>query len=343
MNRSRRKSIWGALALLVIVGLLGVYGLYRYVFANNVAQEGIFYIRPEATFTEVLDTLRSRQMLQKPASFAKIARVKEYPGHIKAGRYKLSRPMSNRAMVNMLMAGRQEPVRVVLHNTATPQQLAGQLSGQLAYDSLAFLQMLKNNSFMQEQGFEAEYGWTIFLPNSYDFYWNTAPRDIFIKMKKYYDRFWDSKRKSLAQKQELTPAEAVTLASIVERETIKKDEMPTVAGLYLNRLQRGMKLQSDPTVIYGIRQSYPDTVIKRVLYSHLRHASPYNTYINKGLPPAPIAIPSLHAIEAVLKPEQHPYIFMVANPEKPGYHWFASTLREHNNNRQKYIRWIRNQ
>ena len=343
MNASRRKWIWGALALVAVVAIIGVYGLYNYFFTNNVAREGVFYIRPEAPFTEVMDSLRSRQMLQKPAAFAKMASLKEYPENIKPGRYKLTRPMSNRALVNMLLSGRQEPVRVVLHNTATPQQLAGQLGRQLAPDSLAFLQMLNDGEFLRKHQLKPQHAWTIFLPNSYDFYWDTQPQAVFEKMKINYERFWNDDRRERAAEQNLRPREVLTLASIVERETIKADEMPTVAGLYLNRLEKDMKLQSDPTVIYGIRQSYPDSVIKRVLYSHLRHASPYNTYINRGLPPAPIAIPSLRAIESVLKPQQHDYIFMVANPKKPGYHWFATTLREHNNNRQKYIRWIRRQ
>lgn len=325
--------------LLTVLGILA----YRSTLANNVRQEALLFIPPGASYQAVLDSLERQSVLLRRASFDRWARLKRYPEQVKPGRYRISPPMSNRALLNKLLAGRQEPLRVVLHHIQYPRELAGVLGKHLAADSAAFAELLTDASFLQKQGFTRATAWAIFLPNSYDFYWTEQPEGVFKKMLRYYRLFWTEERRKAATRQGLSTEEVLTLASIVERETVQPDEMPVVAGLYLNRLRMGMKLQSDPTVLFAIRQQYPDTLIKRVLFAHLRHTSPYNTYQNPGLPPGPILIPSEAAIKAVLSPAQHRYIYMTADPDRPGYHRFASSWSEHQANRRRYIRWIRSQ
>ena len=182
----------------------------------------------------------------------------------------------------------------------------------------------------------------MYLPNTYEFYWDTSAAAFCIRMWSEYKHFWNDTRLEKAQALGLTPEQVIALAAIVQKESVQKEERPKVAGVYLNRLKRGMKLQADPTVIYALKQNTQnfDTLIKRVLYKDLTIRSPYNTYRNKGIPPGPITMPDLDAIMAVLNPEEHRFLYFVADPSRPGYHAFASSLTAHNRNKQKYVQWV---
>jgi UPF0755 protein len=213
---------------------------------------------------------------------------------------------------------------------------------QIAPDSITLLKAFLDSEFLAAKGFSKENALGMYLPNTYDFFWNTTAENFRDKMWKSYQKFWSEDRKSKATALGLTPKEVMSLAAIVQKESQKADERPRVAGVYLNRLKRKMKLQADPTVIYAMKlqlQNF-DMVIKRVLYKDLEIKSPYNTYQYRGVPPGPITMPDMSSIKAVLNAEQHSYLYFVANPNNPGYHLFAKNGREHNRNKKIYTNWL---
>ena len=230
----------------------------------------------------------------------------------------------------------------MFNNQERLEDLAGRISQQIDADSISLLSAFYDTEFLSENGFTRDNALTLYLPNSYDFFWDTSAEDFRKKMLSYYNRFWNDSRRAKAATLGLKPQEVSILASIVQKESPKRDEQARVAGAYLNRLKKGMKLQADPTVIFAMKKASGDfnQVIKRVLYKDLRLKSPYNTYKSKGLPPGPIVMPDLSTIEAVLNPEKHSYIYFVADPSKPGYHMFAKNLIEHNRNKKIYVNWI---
>jgi len=234
------------------------------------------------------------------------------------------------------------PVKVAFNNQETLGKLVQRLATQLEPDSLKLDVAFTNSPFLEENELTEETILALFIPNTYEFYWNTPAEKIAQKLAKEYRIFWNNERTEKAKALGLTPIQVYTLASIVHKETAKVDERPTVAGVYLNRLNQDMPLQADPTVIYAIKKRTGDfdQEIKRVFYNDLRINSPYNTYINKGLPPGPIAMPDVSAIDAVLNSEKHDYIYFCANPDKPGYHAFASSYEAHQVNAKKYAEWV---
>jgi len=237
------------------------------------------------------------------------------------------------------------PVKVTFNNQERLEDFAGRLGSQLELDSLEVLNLFKDPAFLKENGFTEETVFTLFLPNTYEFYWNTSTEKLRNQFTKEYYRFWNEDRKAMAALQGLTPIEVSILASIVQKETAKVSERPRVAQVYLNRLKKGMLLQADPTVIYAYKKETNDftQVIKRVVNKHLITASPYNTYKYGGLPPGPIFMPDVNAVEAVLNPEQHDFLYFCASVTNFGYHEFATTLEQHNVNARKYIAWLTNQ
>jgi len=235
-------------------------------------------------------------------------------------------------LVNMLKGGLQTPLNVTFNNVRTKEQLAGKVSKYLQTDSLAILQLFYDEKQIEKFGFNPETYSAMFIPNTYECYWTLSAEGFAERMKLEYDRFWNAERKIKAEEINLTPVEVTTLASIVQAEIAKNEELKRVAGLYINRLKTGMYLQADPTVKYAVG----DYSIKRVLTVHLEVDSPYNTYKNTGLPPGPINFPETSAIDAVLNYEQHKYYYMCAKEDFSGYHNFASTLSEHNRNAAKY-------
>ena len=260
--------------------------------------------------------------------------------HLTAGRYVITPGMSNREIVNLLMSGRQTPVNVTFNNIRTKADFAGRIGEQLIADSSDFVAYFDSSAYFSTLGLNKDNFMTIFIPNTYELYWNTDAEGFVKRMAKEHDNFWTQARRDKAKKIGLSPEEVYILASIVYSENDKAaDEAPRIAGVYMNRINKGMKLEADPTVKFAIG----NFAIKRILFADLEIESPYNTYKHVGLPPGPIHMPPIAYIDAVLNYEHHEYIFMCANGDGSGYHLFAKTLAEHNRNRDIYIATLNKQ
>ena len=277
--------------------------------------------------------------IKSEKTFYKVAEKLEYLENKKTGRFKIKRGLGNNDIINSLRFN-NTPVNVTFNNQERVEDLAGRLSSQIYEDSISLLSAFRDQDFLKNNNLDEKSVLSIFIPNSYNIYWNTTPENFRDRMLSEYNKFWNKERSEKAEELGLTKLEVITLASIVQIESRKVDERPRVAGLYVNRLRDNMRLQADPTVIYTIKEYYNnfDTIIRRVLYRDLKLNSKYNTYRIKGLPPGPM--PDISAIDAVLNYERHKYLFMVANPSNRGYHLFASDLAGHNRNKKAYIRWI---
>lgn len=315
----------------VLVGLYG-YRLFNYVFAENVKNPGSITIPYDASFEQVLDSLRKLDILENEKAFKWVAKKKNYPSFIKPGKYVFDKGMNSNSLINMLKAGNQKPITITFNNLRFMADLAGKVSKYIEPDSAKLISYLESPKVIAEYGFNEHSFHAMFIPNSYEMYWTTTPEQFVSRMHAEYKRFWNSKRLAEADSLGLTPVQVITLASIVQEETIKPDEKPIVAGLYLNRIHKGMLLQADPTVKFALG----DFGIKRILTRHLEIDSPYNTYKFAGLPPGPINFPEISSIEAVLKPDNNKYLYMCAREDFSGYHNFARTLAEHNANAERY-------
>ena len=301
----------------------------------------------ESIFLYVMkdDSIAFRDSISKyiksEKTFYKVAEKLEYLGNKKTGRFKIKRDIGNNEIVNSLKFN-NTPVNVTFNNQERVEDLAGRVSSQIYVDSISLLSAFLNQDFLKKNNLNEKNVLSIFIPNSYNIYWNTSSENFRDRMLSEYNKFWNKERSEKAEQLGLTKLEVISLASIVQLESRKVDERPRVAGLYVNRLRDNMRLQADPTVIYTIKEHYNnfDTIIRRVLYRDLKLDSKYNTYKIKGLPPGPITMPDISAIDAVLNYERHKYLFMVANPSNRGYHLFASDLAGHNRNKKAYIRWI---
>lgn len=330
-------------ALLLGVAIAGVfsYVIYNKFFTPNTQfdqKEIAVFIKSDATFEDVKQVLQP--LLVDWDNFEMVAGRKKYIINIRAGKFILRQGMSNNDLITALR--NPVPVMVTFNNQERLEDLATRVEQQLEMTEVDFMQSFTDSIFLAKNGFTRQNVLSICLPNSYEFFWNEDPDKFRNRMFKEYIRYWNDERVAKAKAQGLTPLEATTLASIVHKETVKVDERPRVAGVYLNRLKKGMKLEADPTVIYGVKEQSGDfaQVIKRVLYRDIAVDSKYNTYMYAGLPPGPIAMPDISAIEAVLNPETHDYIYFCASVTNFGYHEFARNASEHEVNRQKYVRWI---
>jgi UPF0755 protein len=312
------------------------------IYKSNVIENSFIYIPNDATFEQVSDLASPN--LKNTASFTWVAKKKNYPNKIKAGRYEIKKGMSNNTLVDILRSGNQTPVKVSFNNQDTLEKLAGRIADQIEPDSATILNVITDIEFLNKHNFTKATVLGLFVPNSYEFFWNTSAekfRDRFIKE---YNVFWNNNRLAKAKKLNLTQNEVITLASIVQKETAQISERPVVAGLYLNRLRQRWPLGADPTIIFALKQKYgQDKVYKRVLNKDLEIESPYNTYKNLGLPPAPISMPDVSSIDAVLNDQRHSYYYMCASVTKMGYHEFAKTLAQHNVNASKYHKWVSKQ
>lgn len=320
-----------------IAGWIG-YQYYTALFAPNINPEykDILYIYPETT----LDSFRLHlpDILIDPTTFDRAAQVMDFgPSDIKTGRYNIAGLTTNRDLINLLRSGNQEAVKVVIHNERDVELISGKLSRYFLMDSLQILNCLTTSLGLKEKGFTADSLLTLFIPNTYQMWWNTDCEQLTDRLIQEHDRFWNQKnRRNRASELEMSIHEVYTLASIVDRETISDREKPIVARVYLNRLRIGMPLQADPTIVFA--NKIFDT--RRVLYKHLELDSPYNTYKYAGLPPGPIGIASISGIDAVLFPADHDYLYMVAKPDNSGLHNFSRSLTEHNRNARAYQRWL---
>jgi len=318
------------------VGLLFGKHYYNRIFQPNVivGNNVIFYIPTGADFEDVMIGLEDGGYLKDAEAFKWVAEKKNYPNNVKSGRYRLANGWNNNKLVNTLRSGNQSPVKVTFNNVRTMAELAGAISQYLECDSDQLLVQLNDSKLLDSIGFTKETIPALFIPNTYELWWDTSPKGFILRMHKEYKRFWTDERLKKAEAAGLTPVEVSTLAAIVDEETIKADEKPKVAGLYINRLNKNIRLQADPTVKFAIG----DFSIQRVLKKDLQINSPYNTYRNDGLPPGPIRIPSISGINAVLNHSQHNYLYMCAKEDFSGYHNFAKTLKQHNINARKFQR-----
>tara|TARA_B100001540_G_C15730228_1_gene607314 strand:- start:101 stop:1171 length:1071 start_codon:yes stop_codon:yes gene_type:complete len=335
-----RKFIIVFFTIIFLGGVGLVYELYSRVYQPNIVfakdiNEKYIYIPTDSDFQKVVTILSENGVLINTNSFQWLAKQKKYDTNIKPGKYKLDRDLNNNELINLLRSGKQAPVDVTFNNLRTKEELAGKVSVQIEADSASIIEYISDVLFQQRLGLNDDNVGCIFLPNTYEFYWNTSAEEFVNRMLKEFSVFWNSKRKKKADDIKLNYYEVSILASIVEKEqNIRLDERPEIAGLYLNRLKKNMKLQSDPTVIFAIG----DFSIRRVLKKDLKVNSAYNTYLNKGLPPGPICLPSIDAIDAVLNASKNDYIFMCAKEDFSGYHNFAKNSREHSRNAKKYRR-----
>jgi UPF0755 protein len=340
-----KKVLWATAILgLIICGFIA-YRIYSAIFSPNTQfnnSEAYVYIASDASFYDV--TTSVEPLLKDMSSFEAVAKRKGYINNIKAGKYALKKGMNNNDIINTLRSA-NIPVQVSFNNQESLALLAGRVAEQIEADSLSLLQTFNDPGFLQEHGFDEDTKLAMYIPNTYEFFWNTNAEGFRDRMKKEYDRFWTDTRLQKAKSLGLTPNEVTSLAAIVQKETAKVDERPRVAGVYLNRIKRGMLLQADPTVIYAIKKETGnyDTIIKRVLFRDLEMDSPYNTYKYAGVPPGPITMPDITSIDAVLNPEKHDYLYFVADVSNFGYHMFAKTLAQHNRNKVQYTRWLNQQ
>ncbi|WP_129714680.1 endolytic transglycosylase MltG [Pedobacter sp. SYP-B3415] len=327
------KILFAAAVIVLIIG--GYFGLklYKTYFAGNVTdKQQYLYVRTGYSFDDVLRDITMQQILKDEDSFAAAAEKMSLRTAIKPGRYRLKKGMTNRALINMLKAGNQDPVKLKFQNIRKKENFAAYLSRNLEPDSATFIRLLDSTDLISKHGFNTENIYTMFVPNTYEMYWNISAPEFFDRMQKEYDKFWTTERKQKAKALNLTPVQVSILASIVDAEALFDKEMPIIAGLYLNRLNRGILLQADPTVIFA----NDDFTVKRVTNALLKVSSPYNTYRYAGLPPGPIMMPSIRAIDAVLNRDENDYIYMCAKEDFSGYHAFATTREEHEKNAKKY-------
>ncbi|GAB5401488.1 MAG: endolytic transglycosylase MltG [Aureisphaera sp.] len=345
MKKNIKKVVWGVVFIGLIFMAGFAYFVYNSVFTSNTAfnnEEAHVYIPTGARFSDVLEELRP--LLKDDISFEAVANRKKYPANIKPGHYIIKKGMNNNDIVNSIRSG-NTPITLKFNNQERLENLAGHVAKQLETDSLSLLNAMKDETFLSQSGFTEASALGMYVPNTYEVYWNMKAEGFPKKMLEEYNRFWNADRNAKAEALGLSRDEVMSLAAVVQKETAKVEERPRVAGLYVNRIKRGMMLQADPTVIYAKKLSEGDfdQVIKRVLYKDLENPSPFNTYKHLGVPPGPITMPDISSIDAVLNYEKHDYLYMVVNVENFGYHKFAKTIAQHGQNRREYIRWINSQ
>lgn len=342
-KKSKKKSGKRAsFTVLLVLGILLVFAaafgfwLYKTVMSPNVqTADGKpieLFIPTGSDYEQVKKSLSNAQCLVNEKSFNWVANKKKLPANIHPGHYVVKDRMNNNALVNMLRGGLQTPVMVKFNNIRDVDQLAGRIAKQIEADSASISAKLHDQQYINQLGFNKHTIPALFLPDTYEFYWNTDAEGFVVRMFQEYNKFWTEERKQQAQSKGLTPVQVSILASIVNKETNMTDEMPRVAGVYINRLKNNWLLQADPTLIFA----WNDYTIRRVLDRHKEIESPYNTYKYIGLPPGPICIPSIAAIKAVLNAEDHHYFYFCAKEDFSGYHNFAKTLSEHNRNAARY-------
>ncbi len=334
MSHKIRVAIFVGLSIAFIT--MTAY-FYQVFFSPNVmlsGGEGLVFIPKNATVKQLQDSLRRYKMVDQMVPFMFVARVLGYTDNIKPGAYLLSPRMNNLQAVRHLRSGKQVALNLTLSNARTKHDLCVKLTKDLPFSASELYDLLNNQSFIDSLNLEMDTATvvTLFLPNTYQVYWTITPKELVWRFKREYEVFWNQGRQTLAQQIGLTPIQVSILASIVDAETNKNDEKKRIAGVYINRLNRGMVLAADPTLVFA----YGDFGIKRVLNVHKTIESPYNTYKYSGLPPGPIRLPQPQTIDAVLNYEKHNYLYFCAKEDFSGYHNFASTLSEHNRNSSKY-------
>ena len=332
-----KKKVIIILSGLLIVCLIMAVIIYRLLFGISIYPDdkgSTLFIPSESTYNQLIDTVKANLKLEKPELFDWFAQKKNLPVSIKPGKYVIKESLSINKLINILRSGRKTPTRITFNNIRTLNQIAGKFGKQIEADSIHILNFFADESNYSADGFTRETIISIFIPDTYEFYWDTDAKELYQRMLREYKLFWNEDRLRKADEKGLSPVEVAILASIIDDEVAKKDEKPRIAGVYLNRLKRGIPLQACPTIKFALN----DFTITRVLKVHLETESPYNTYKHNGFPPGPIGCPSIEGLDAVLNAEKHDYIFFAAKADFSGFHNFSRTLSEHNRYAAQYQR-----
>ena len=331
-----KLNIWVVIAAVLLAGSAGFLA-GRYVSDNrkpNFPGKYVLYVRPEMSVDQLRDSVVNGAGALRPRSIDRVFRKMDVGENIKPGRYVIDASSTSIYVARMLVYGWQTPQNLTLSGTIRSKgSIAKKISAQMMVDSAAIDKALNDTAFLAGYGFTPENVFAMFLPDTYQMYWTASVEDVFDRFKKEYDRFWTADRLARAEALKLTPMQVSVMASIVNGETLQKAEYPVIAGVYLNRYRKGMKLQADPTVAFCF-----DYTLDRILKKHLTVDSPYNTYKYKGLPPAPINVPPKACIDAVLNPDRHNYLYFCASPSFDGTHRFASSYNEHLRNAREFQR-----
>ena len=330
-----KKTVWALLVLSSILLSSFTFYAYQIIYAPNlqVGKEKAYFIIPEGgTFDSVRDTLYKYDMVQDVVSFSFLAKLMDYTVAVKPGIYEIEPDMTNVGAIRMLRSGAQVPTYITFTYGRTLQDIAEPITRNIAVTPTQFLEAAENYEQRNPDGFTKETIIGMFIPNTYQVYYTISAEGLLKRINKEYHNFWDQERLDKAKALGLSLKEVSTLASIVQAESVKEDEAPVIAGLYINRLKRGIPLQADPTLVFASG----DFTLKRVLNEHKEIDSPYNTYKHKGLPPGPINMPGIQSIDAILNYQKHNYIYMCAKEDFSGYHNFTSSLSQHNINAKKY-------
>lgn len=287
-----------------------------------------------ATFKDVQELLHRGDYTQDLISFSFLSKIMDYDKSVKPGRYLLPPNLSNVEAIRLLRAGKQEPVNVTFNNVRLISDLSEKITKNLNMKPTEFEAALVRFAMNNNEGFTKDNVLTMFIPNTYEVYFNVSPDDLVARMHTEYEKFWNEERRAKAKEVGLTPIEVSILASIVMAESVKHDEAPVIAGLYINRLKKDIPLQADPTLVFAVG----DFTLKRVLNEHKEIDSPYNTYKNLGLPPGPVNMPEIFALDAVLNYTRSNVLYMCAKEDFSGRHYFTDSYREHLNNAARYQR-----
>lgn len=317
--------------------LAGGYLAYKTIYQPNVnlgdKKSQFIYIPTGSKFEDVVRILNENNILKSTSSFEWLSEKKKYKDAVKPGKYRVLATMNNNALINLLRAGIQEPVEINFNGLHNVEQLISRVGRRIEADSIALLKAVQDNNYLNKYGFNSNNLQAVFIPNTYQFFWNTSVDDFFDRMAKEYKTFWTEERRKKTKQIGFSQTEVAVLASIVQGEQCcDNEEKKIIAGLYINRLKQEMPLQSDPTVIYAIGNFN----IQRVSTEQTRFQSPYNTYVNKGLPPGPIGFAQASSIDAVLNYSKNDYIYMCAKEDLSGKHYFSKTYEQHQIYRKKY-------
>ncbi|MDR2882543.1 MAG: endolytic transglycosylase MltG [Alistipes sp.] len=328
-----KKIVLWILCAVVLLGGAAAGAVAYVAKSGAVVNPGSLYIPTGTDYATLLDSLRAGEKIRFLKPFELYSKRIGLTDDVEPGHYTLREGQNIIEIARMLNLGEQTPVNVIVRSSRLPGLLAGRVATQLEADSASLRAAMRDPATLSEYGFENELQmFSIFIPDSYEMWWTTTPQEFVARMKREYDRFWNEERRARLARTRLSRTEVITLASILAEETLKTDEMPTMAGVYINRLRTGMPLQADPTVKYALG----DFALRRILNRHLKTPSPYNTYVNRGLPPTPITMPSIAAIDAVLDYKDHKYLYFCAKEDFSGYHNFAETYTQHLRNARRY-------
>lgn len=329
-----KKIFLLVLLIATVVGGIIAYTFYQRIYSSNsgISEDQSLYITTGTDYETLLNQLVKEKIIKKKNSFDWVAKKMNLPNKVLPGHYIIKPELTNRALATQLRSGNQTPVKMVFNVERSIADLAGTVAPQIEADSLSILNYIMDTTFMQNHKLDTNSIMTVFIPNTYEFYWNTSAEKFAEKMISASKQFWNKDRLAKANDLSLSPNEVIAVASIVQQESNKQDEMQDIAGVYLNRVEKGWKLQADPTVKFAMG----DFALRRILNKHLKFDNPYNTYMYEGIPPGPICMPEPTTIDAVLNANEHDYMYFCAKDDFSGYHALAKTLKEHNRNARNY-------